>query len=121
MNVTAKYIILFISLLVTILMCLWPNFHPEQKVLNQYYWFADILIHGGYYYLLALLLFNLKLKVKPLYLALALTLLSFVLESLQHFSFKRGVSLMDAASNLGGITLALLTYILLQKIVVRKK
>ena len=32
-------------------MCLWPDFHPEQKVLQQYYWQVDMLIHGGYYFL----------------------------------------------------------------------
>lgn len=110
-----KYIILTIALVATITMLLWPNFHPEQAVFDKYYWQADIAIHSGYFFLLTLLLLNLKLALKPIHLALAIFTLSLVLEALQHFSFKRGASMMDLGSNFGGISLALVTYVSLLK------
>lgn len=107
----AKYIYLGIALLATVTMCLWPNFHPEQKVLEHYYWQADILIHGGYYFALTLLILFLRIEIKPLYVFLLLTPFSFILELLQYFSFKRGVSVLDMGSNLAGIGFAVLLYL----------
>ena len=91
-------------------MLLWPNFHPEQVVLNRYYWQADVLIHTGYFFCLTLVIAFLKLPVKTHILFLGLGLFSIALELLQHFSFKRGVSVMDAVDNLVGIGLAMLVY-----------
>jgi VanZ family protein len=98
-----KHLILTLSLTATALMAVYPNFHPEQAVLDHYYWQADILIHGGYYFGLTLLILILKIKIKPFHLFLALTSFSFLLEGLQFFSFNRGVSFMDLGSNLLGI------------------
>jgi len=113
-----KYIILILALLATTIMCLAPNFHPEQAVLDRYYWQADVLIHSGYYFALTLLLLSLRLKIHPFLLSGALALVSYALELLQVFSFKRGVSFMDAGSNTLGIVLATGLFLL---IVSRKK
>ena len=105
-----KYILLFHLLAITAVMLLWPNFHPEQVVLKQDYWQADVLIHTGYFFALTLLIAYLKLPVKPLVLFLGLSLFSVSLEALQAFSFKRGMSLMEMVYNLVGIGLGLLVY-----------
>lgn len=105
-----RYILLFHLLAITAVMLLWPNFHPEQVVLKHYYWQADVLIHTGYFFSLTLLIAFLKLPIKSFYLFLGLSLFSASLELLQEFSFKRGVSLMDAVDNVVGIGLALVLY-----------
>lgn len=115
MRIKTKRIVLVIALVITAAMCLAPNFHPEQAVLDKYYWQADIAIHGGYYLLLTLLLLLLKLKIPPLKLAVSLAGLSFFLEGLQYFSFKRAVSLMDMGSNVLGITLAILLHLVIRR------
>lgn len=105
-----KYILLFHLLAITAVMLLWPNFHPEHLVVKQYHWQLDVLIHTGYFFGLTLLIAFLKLPIKPLFLFLGLSLFSASLELLQEFSFKRGVSLIDAVDNLVGIALALVVY-----------
>ena len=101
-----KYLILAITIIATVAMCLWPDFHPEQKVLQQYYWQVDMLIHDGYYFVVCLLILLLRFKPKPVYIGLALFIFSLVLELLQNFSFHRSVSMLDILSNLLGIGLA---------------
>ena len=105
-----RYIFLTILLVLTAIVLLWPNFHPEQVVLKHYYWQADVLIHTGYFFALTLLIASLKLPLKPLILFLGLSLFSLALEGLQEFSFKRGVSVMDAVDNVVGIGLGLVVY-----------
>ena len=93
-------------LAITALLCLWPDFHPEERVLERYYWQADVLIHAGYYFGLCLLLLLLRPVVRPGLVCLGLALFSLILEALQHYSHLRAASLMDMASNLAGISLA---------------
>lgn len=108
MTFPLKYILLILLLATTAILLLWPNFHPEQAILNHYYWQADVLIHTGYFFGLTLLIASLKLPVKPFFLFLGLSLFSIALELLQHFSSMRGVSWMDGVDNLVGIGLALM-------------
>ena len=103
MTIPYKWFALFIAILVTIALCLWPNFHPEQAVLKQYYWQTDVLIHGGYYLFLTIFIRFLNFKQKPLTVFLLIGALSFSLEMLQFFIPKRGVSLLDVGSNFLGI------------------
>ena len=103
-----RYILLILLLVLTATMLLWPNFHPEQVVLKHYYWQADVVIHAGYFFVLTILIALLKIPVNSLVLFLGLSLFSISLELLQHFSYKRGVSLMDGVDNMLGIGLALL-------------
>lgn len=101
-----RFFIFVIVLIATILMCLWPDFHPERKVVHGYYWQVDMLIHGGYYFVACLIILSLRLSSKPLYLSVGLFLLSVMLEILQYYSHGRSVSVMDIGSNFLGITLA---------------
>ena len=110
MSKQIKYLILIVTLALTSTLLLWPNFHPEQKLLGHYYWQADVLIHSGYFFGITLFILSLRLNIKSIYLFLFLGSFSIVMELLQHFSYKRGVSLMDAMDNLIGIGLALLVY-----------
>ena len=112
-----KYLILAITIIATVAMCLWPDFHPEQKVLQQYYWQVDMLIHGGYYFVVCMLILLLRFKIKPTYIGLALFTFSLLLELLQNFSYHRSVSLLDILSNLLGIGLAVVMFIGLMKTV----
>jgi VanZ family protein len=105
-----KYILLILLLTLTATILLWPNFHPEQVVLKHYYWQADVLIHAGYFFALTILIASLKLPVKPFILFFGLSLFSIALELLQHYSYKRGVSLMDAVDNLVGIGLGVIIF-----------
>ena len=77
-----KYLILAITIIATVAMCLWPDFHPEQKVLQQYYWQVDMLIHGGYYFVVCMLILLLRFKIKPTYIGLALFVFSILLHRL---------------------------------------
>lgn len=108
MSLRLRYIVLILVLSITATLLLWPNFHPEQAILKHYYWQADVLIHTGYFFGLTLLIASLKLPVKPLFLFLGLSLFSIALELLQHYSYMRGVSWMDAVDNVVGITAALI-------------
>lgn len=110
MSAPYKWFALFSAILVTIALCLWPNFHPEQAVLKQYYWQADVLIHSSYFFGLTFLIASLRFNIKLVHLFLLLGTFSILLELLQSFSYKRGVSLMDGVDNLLGIGLALLMY-----------
>ena len=112
-----KYLILTITIISTVAMCLWPDFHPEQEVFQQYYWQVDMLIHGGYYFVACMLILLLRFKIKPLHTGLAFFTFSLVLELLQNFSYHRSVSAMDIVSNLLGIGLAVGVFLKLSKTV----
>jgi len=107
MTTPYKWLALFSAILLTIALCLWPNFHPEQAVLKQYYWQTDVLIHGGYYLFLTLFILFLNFKGKFLTVFILIGALSVSLEMLQSFIPKRGVSLMDVGSNFLGIGIGL--------------
>ena len=80
-------------------------------------WQVDMLIHGGYYFVVCMLILLLRFKIKPIYIGLALFVFSILLELLQIFSYNRSVSLLDIASNLLGIGLAVGMFIRLSKTV----
>jgi len=101
-----RYFILTITLIATMALCLWPDFHPEQRMFHQYYWQVDVLIHGGYYFVVCILMLLLRFKPKPIYIGIALFVFSFFLELLQNFSSQRSVSPLDILSNFVGIGLA---------------
>ena len=69
-------------------------------------WQVDMLIHGGYYFVVCMLILLLRFKIKPTYIGLALFVFSILLELLQNFSYHRSVSMLDILSNLLGIGLA---------------
>ena len=76
-----------------------------------------MLIHGGYYFVVCMLILLLRFNMKPIYIGLALFTFSLLLELLQNFSYHRSVSLLDILSNLLGIGLAVGMFIGLMKTV----
>jgi VanZ family protein len=109
-NDGAAKVILFIVLLVaTSVFCEWPNFHPEHFMGANYHWWLDMIFHGGYYFVITILLYIFFCKGRNKFLFwLSVLLSSYVFEALQSFVPGRTVSLLDMTSNFLGITLATL-------------
>ena len=102
--------ILFVGILiVTGLFCEWPNFHPEHYFGSNYHWWLDMIFHGGYYFVITILLYIIfcKGRYKGVFWT-AVLLSSFLFEILQSFIPGRSVSLLDMTSNFLGISLATL-------------
>ena len=104
----AGRIIIFIVLLViTGLFCEWPNFHPEHYFGSEYHWWLDMIFHGGYYFVITILLYIIFCKGRYKFVFwLAVFLSSVLFEIGQSFVPGRSVSLLDLTSNFLGITLA---------------
>jgi len=93
-----------IAIALTIVLSTLPNFHPEGYLGLPYTWQLDMLIHGGYYLLLTLLLRHFVFKQTNLFLfAGILFLCSLVLEVLQAYIPKRSLTVLDMLSNFMGI------------------
>jgi len=102
--------LLFVGLLiVTGIFCEWPNFHPENYFGAGYHWWLDMIFHGGYYFVITILLYILfcKGRYKGVF-WIAVLLSSYLFEILQSFVPGRSVSLLDMTSNFLGISLATL-------------
>lgn len=96
-----------ITIALTIVLSTLPNFHPETYMGLAYTWQLDMLIHGGYYLLLTLLLRYFVFKQTNLFLfACILFLYSLVLELLQAYIPKRSLTVLDMLSNFIGVSLA---------------
>ena len=96
-----------IAITLTIVLSTLPNFHPETYMGLAYTWQLDMLIHGGYYLLLTLLLRYFVFKQTNLFLfACILFLYSLVLELLQAYIPKRSLTVLDMLSNFIGVSLA---------------
>ena len=100
-----------IAIALTIVLSTLPNFHPETYMGLAYTWQLDMLIHGGYYLLLTLLLRYFVFKQTNLFLfAGILFLCSLVLEVLQAYIPKRSLTLLDMLSNFMGIVLGIVLF-----------
>lgn len=100
-----------IAIALTIVLSTLPNFHPETYLGLPYTWQLDMLIHGGYYVLLTLLLRYFVFKQTNLFLfAGILFLCSLVLEVLQAYIPKRSLTLLDMLSNFMGIVLGIVLF-----------
>lgn len=102
--------LLFVALLiVTGIFCEWPNFHPESYFGAGYHWWLDMIFHGGYYFVITILLYILfcKGRYKGVF-WISILLSSYLFEILQSFVPGRSVSLLDMTSNFLGISLATL-------------
>ncbi|AEV96492.1 hypothetical protein A4D02_20215 [Niastella koreensis] len=107
----AGKIFLFIALLIiTGLFCEWPNFHPEHYFGSEYHWWLDMIFHGGYYFVITILLYIVfcRGRHKAVF-WIAVFLSSGLFEICQSFVPGRSVSWLDMTSNFIGITLATLT------------
>jgi VanZ family protein len=104
-----KTILFVVVLVVTGIFCEWPNFHPEHFLGAGYHWWLDMIIHGGYYFVITILLFIIFCKGRyPFFFWLAVLLSSYLFEALQSFVPGRSFSLLDMISNFLGISLATL-------------
>jgi len=104
-----KVILFIVLLIITGLFCEWPNFHPEHYFGAGYHWWLDMIFHGGYYFVITVLLYTIfcKGRYKVLF-WLAVLLSSYLFEILQSFVPGRSVTWLDIASNSLGISMATL-------------
>jgi VanZ family protein len=104
-----KVILFAVLLVVTGAFCEWPNFHPEHFMGANYHWWLDMIFHGGYYFVITILLYIFFCKGRYKFLFwLAVILSSYLFEALQSFVPGRTVSLLDMTSNFLGVSLATL-------------
>lgn len=104
-----KTILFVLLLIVTGVFCEWPNFHPEHFMGAEYHWWLDMICHGGYYFVITVLLYIIFCKGRYKFLFwIAVLLSSYLFEALQSFVPGRTVSLLDLTSNFLGISLATL-------------
>lgn len=104
-----KLILFAVLLVVTGVFCEWPNFHPEHFMGANYHWWLDMIFHGGYYFVITILLYIIFCKGRYKFLFwLAVLLSSYLFEALQSFVPGRTVSLLDMTSNFLGVSLATL-------------
>ena len=52
-----KMVMFVLLLILTGLFCEWPNFHPEHYFGANYHWWLDMIFHGGYYFVITILLY----------------------------------------------------------------
>jgi VanZ family protein len=111
-----KTILFVVILIATGLFCEWPNFHPEHYFGANYHWWLDMIFHGGYYFVITILLYIIfcKGRYKGIFWT-AVLLSSCLFEILQSFIPGRSVSLLDITSNFLGISLATLICSLLYR------
>jgi VanZ family protein len=102
-----KFLILLIIVIVSAVLSSLPNFHPEHYLGTGYHWWLDMMIHGGYYFLVSLLLYFLYNKEKrPVYLFVSILLFSYILELAQKEVPGRSFSALDFLSNTIGVAAA---------------
>jgi VanZ family protein len=101
----------------TIALTSWPRFHLEKSLDMEYTIWFDMLQHGGYYFVLGGVLFQLFPK-KRYYEVILFFLLfgSLILEVLQLWIPGRDFTLLDIGSNYLGITLSFLLNLLIKYI-----
>ena len=115
MKISYKFLFLFIICAITTALYLWPDFHPEKVVVNDHHWYYDLIIHGGYFFVMTGCVLFLKFK-KPLWQqASVVFIFSVILELLQFFSFNRSVDMVDVLSNLAGVTGAACLFLIFKK------
>jgi len=106
-DVPGKKIVFAALLIITGLFCEWPDFHPEHIFGSVYHWWLDMIFHGGYYFVITILLYTVFCKGRQILIFWITVLLSsYVFEGLQSFVPGRSVSLLDMTSNLLGISFA---------------
>ena len=104
-----KVFLFIVILIVTGIFCEWPDFHPEHYLGTEYRWWLDMIFHGGYYFVITILLyiFFCKGRYKGVF-WVAVLLSSYLFEILQGLVPGRTVSLLDMTSNFLGVSLATL-------------
>lgn len=96
------------ALIGTILINELPNFHPEKYLGLRYSWQLDMIMHGGYFCMLTILLRKTVFaNTNGIALFSILFLSSIGLELLQTWIPKRSSTVLDVASNGIGIGLGI--------------
>ncbi|SHF73472.1 VanZ family protein [Flavisolibacter ginsengisoli] len=107
MSTFLRYFLVILFVVLTGVLCTLPNFHPEHYLGTGYHWWLDMMIHGGYYFLLSVLLYSFYKKEKrPAYLFVSILLFSYILELAQKEVPGRSFSGLDFLSNTIGVGLA---------------
>jgi VanZ family protein len=107
MGTFLRYFLVILFVVLTGVLCTLPNFHPEHYLGMGYHWWLDMMIHGGYYFLVSLLLYFLYNKEKrPAYLFISILLFSYILELAQKEVPGRSFSGLDFLSNTIGVAAA---------------
>jgi VanZ family protein len=107
MNSFLRYFLVILFVVLTGVLCTLPNFHPEHYLGTGYHWWLDMMIHGGYYFLLCLVLYSFYNKEKKTaYLFVTILLFSYILELAQKEVPGRSFSALDFLSNTIGVGLA---------------
>jgi VanZ family protein len=102
-----RYLLVFLVVIISAILSSLPNFQPEHYLGTGYHWWLDMMIHGGYYFLVSLLLYFLYDKEKrPMYLFVSILLFSYILELAQKEVPGRSFSAIDFLSNTIGVGLA---------------
>jgi VanZ family protein len=107
MSTFLRYFLVILFVVLTGVLCTLPNFHPEHYLGTGYHWWLDMMIHGGYYFLLSVLLYSFYKKEKgPAYLFISILLFSYILELAQREVPGRSFSGLDFLSNTIGVAAA---------------
>lgn len=105
-----KAFITFLLITFAVSFSLWPDFHPEEIILNQSYnWLIDTIFHSCTY--LGITLFTrillFKYTKRNIHLFFILFGVSFLLEIIQMYIPGRSFTYLDLFSNALGITIGL--------------
>jgi VanZ family protein len=99
-----RFLLVFLFIVLTSVLSSLPNFHPEHYLGMGYHWWLDMMIHGGYYFLLSVLLYSFyKEEQRPAYLFISILLFSYILELAQREVPGRSFSGLDFLSNTIGV------------------
>ena len=102
---------IILAVITTLLVSLWPDFHPEKHLNIAHSLPLDVLFHSGYYFFLSILLRFIKfIPVKPILFFVLLFAVSTFLEIAQVYVPKRFVTPSDVISNAIGIAFGVLFY-----------
>jgi len=116
-----RYLLLALFIL-TVIVSILPDFHPEEYVHRPYSVWLDGLFHGGYYFIISIGAFfiNTRFQYFSLLVFPLLFLLSFLLELVQIFIPGRYFTLNDLLSNFLGILAAAIFCFLLVQLKTKK-
>lgn len=102
---------IILALITTLLVSLWPDFHPEKQICIAYSLQLDMLFHSGYYFFLSIFLRYIRfIPVKPVLFFVIIFSISILLEIAQAWVPKRFVTTLDVASNAIGIALGVIFF-----------
>lgn len=101
---TKQTIAIILLTIVTVLLSVWPNFHPEKLFFKSYSLALDCFLHGGFYFMTSLILNKiLYKKFSYLFVSFFLIGISVLFETFQLLVPGRSFTLMDIMSNVIGV------------------